>query len=77
MLKSEYAIQQVRKRLTGAGPIKVDTLIAEVWGYTDDGDPRWIGVALMRLREAGQIEYPTCDHNHDHGDGCTVQMVAV
>lgn len=75
MLKSEFAIEQVSRRLAGAGPVTIETLISEVWRYTEDGDPRWIGVALMRLHEAGDIRYLTCDDNHDHDSTCAVEIV--
>jgi hypothetical protein len=43
---------------------------------TDDGDPRWIMVALLRLHQTGQARYPApgCGDNHDHDDECTVVL---
>lgn len=77
MMKSEYAKQQVTRRLTRAeAPISIDDLISEVWGLTDDGDPRWIGVALMNLNNEGRVRYLTCDDNHNHDATCTVELVA-
>ncbi len=77
MLKGEYALQQVRERLIGAGPVTLDTLIAEAWRYTDDGDPRWVGVALMRLNQAGEIRYLSCDDNHNHDSTCAVEFIPI
>lgn len=76
MRKSEYAQQQVENWLTrAAGPVKLDELVARVWEFTDDGDPRWISVALMYLVQDGKVRYPRCDHNHNHGDACTVEWI--
>lgn len=76
MMKSEYAIEQVRKYLTRAGqPVKLDDLITKAWLFTDDGDPRWVMVALMRLNAAGDVRYLTCDDNHNHDSDCAVEAV--
>lgn len=77
MMKSEYAKQQVTTRLSKAGgPVHIEDLIRRVWQLTDDGDPRWIGVALMNLNREGRVRYPTCDDNHDHRAACTVEWTA-
>jgi hypothetical protein len=77
MLKSEYAQQQVKEYLTDVGgPVKLASLITRVDWLTDDGDPRWIVVALLRLHQTGQARYPApgCGDNHDHDDECTVVL---
>lgn len=77
MLRSEYAIEQVRDRLARAEqPVLLDDLIGEAGSLTDDGDPRWIAVALMRLNQAGQVRYLTCDDNHHHDSTCAVEATS-
>ena len=77
MLKSEYARQQVLAWLRGADEVVyISDLIHVAWRLTDDGDPRWIGVALMHLVKEGLVRYPTCDDNHNHDSTCTVKLVA-
>lgn len=75
MLKSEYARTQVKDRLSGRGPVKLEDLIRDAWVLTDDGDPRWIGAALSHFSQAGEVRYPTCDDNHSHDGSCTVEAV--
>lgn len=75
MLKSEYAREQVQRRLSGRGPVKLSDLIRDAWVLTDDGDPRWIGAALSSLSSVGEVRYATCDDEHDHGDDCTVESI--
>lgn len=75
MLKSEYACNQVKDQIDRHGTVKIVDLIDLVWLLTDDGDPRWIAVALLRLNQAGAIRYLTCDDNHNHNAGCTVEAV--
>lgn len=36
-------------------------------------DPRWIMVAIMRLKERGWLIYPACSHP-DHHQACLVQL---
>lgn len=77
MMKSEYALEQVLRRLTHAdGPVLLDDLIRQAWSLTDDGDPRWIMVALMNLNKQGKVRYLTCNHNHNHSATCAVELVA-
>lgn len=75
MQKSEHATARVGAYLDGRGPTHIDSLIDRVWSFTDDGDPRWIGVALMRLCEQSKVRYLSCDDNHQHDDGCLVEAV--
>ncbi len=77
MLKSEYAAEQLRKELTKAGgPVPIRSLIDKAWELTDDGDPRWIGVAVSRFDGAGQLRHSCVGPNHNHNDSCTVEWVA-
>ena len=76
MLKSQYAIEQVQRHLNGAGPVTIRSLIDRVWSFTDDGDPRWLGYALLKLDETGKVRHVTCDPSHDHSDACTVEATA-
>lgn len=76
MLKSEYATLQVAARLAAVGTVTLDELVQQAWLFTDDGDPRWVMVALGRLERDGKITYPTCDGEHDHDDACTVKWAA-
>lgn len=77
MMKSECAKQRVVARLDRAdGPVHLAELIGEAWELTDDGDPRWIGVALMNLNKEGLVRYLTCDDNHNHGSTCAVELTA-
>jgi len=76
MLVSEYARQQVARRLAAAGePVTIDALIADAWRLTDDGDPRWIGVAVTHLEKAGLLRHVTCDNNHQHDSTCTLEWL--
>jgi hypothetical protein len=77
MLKSEYALQQVEDHLRRAdAPVEIESgLIDRAWLLTDDGDPRWIGVALTKLNSQGRLAYPKCSHEHYHDSACTVQLV--
>lgn len=76
MLKSEYAIDSVRRYLTRhEGPVKLDTLVAAAGFLTDDGDPRWIGYAVSRLDDAGEIRHITCNPNHNHNSECAVEAI--
>lgn len=78
MRKSEYALQMVRGRLKDHGePLPIQSgLIDQAFLLTDDGDPRWIGVALMHLNQQGEVRYPACNHEHYHDDTCTVELVS-
>jgi hypothetical protein len=75
MRKSEYAYDQVQRHLAGRGPVALDTLIDQSWLFADDGDPRWIGVALSQMSRDGKVRYPVCDNNHNHGAECTVELI--
>ena len=75
MLKSEYAIDQVARYLAGRGPVTLANLIDQAWLFTDDGDPRWVGVALTHLSRDGKVRYLSCDNNHHHGASCQVESV--
>lgn len=76
MRKSEYAYDQLQRHLDGRGPVALDSLIGNAWLFTDDGDPRWIGAGLSQLSRDGKVRYPSCDNNHNHDSGCTVELVA-
>lgn len=76
MRHAEFAQREVAAYLENAeGSVALDDLIKEVWSLTDDGDPRWIGVAIGHLSRAGQVRHLTCDHNHNHNSGCMVEWV--
>lgn len=77
MLKSVYAADQVRKYLMQAGgPVKIRELVDKASDLTDDGDPRWIGVAVSRFDGAGQLRHSCIGPNHNHTDECTVRWVS-
>jgi hypothetical protein len=76
MLKSEYARQQLKTYLSAAAaPITIDSLIDNVWLFTDDGDPRWLGAAVSHFDGTGELRHVTCDANHQHTSECTVEWV--
>jgi hypothetical protein len=75
MLKSEYARQQLRRRLEGAGQVKIEDLIGEADALTDDGDPRWIGGAVSHFDGTGQLRHVSCSPNHHHDAGCAVEWM--
>jgi hypothetical protein len=82
MMKSEYAAIRTHNYLRAAGaPVRLDDLIRRAETLTDDGDPRWIGVALLRLNQEGEIRYlpredgVICDDNHHHDSECAVKLV--
>ncbi len=77
MMKSEYAIEQLKRRLDGAGPVTIRSLIDQAWQFSDDGDPRWLGYAVRKLDDAGEVRHVTCDPDHDHSDECTIEWVAL
>lgn len=77
MLKSEYARDQLERFLVGRGtPVRIDILIDNVWLFTEDGDPRWLGAAVSHFDGTGQLRHLTCDPNHDHNSECAVEWVA-
>ena len=53
------------------GPATLDQLMNRL-GWV--GDPRWIAVALMHLNRDKKIRYTTCDGDHNHSGGCTVDL---
>lgn len=58
-----------------ARPLTLQDLETELYrGYPvlDGEDRRWIGVALMRLRLDGRIEYRDCDPQHNHDANCVI-----
>lgn len=54
------------------GPATLDQLMNNL-GWV--GDPRWIGVALVHLRQRREIRYTTCDGDHNHGGSCAVELI--
>lgn len=76
MQKSEYATDLVGRFLDGRGPVALTDLVSRASFLTDDGDPRWVGVALSHLTNAGKARYLTCDGNHNHDGSCQVEAVA-
>lgn len=58
-------------------PITLDDLEERLYGRfpaLQGEDRRWIGVALMHLKQAGKIRYPGCGHD-SHEGGCKVEAV--
>ncbi len=52
-------------------PVTLDQLMSDL-GWV--GDPRWIGVALVHLRQREEIRYAACDANHSHSGLCSVEL---
>lgn len=75
MLKSEYAREQIVRYLSGRDAVNLDNLVGRAQVLTDDGDPRWIGAALNQFAAAGLVRFPACGSGHNHGSGCTVELV--